>query len=105
MKRTHKRPCDRATSRIASAVGPDRDIVQAYCDLLEHKWLLSERAGHDVGMQAALDSYLASGAPAPEVPGSEASGAETSEAADAADAAEAAEAAEGAEPSGASSTA
>ena len=56
-----------AIERIARVVGPDRDIVQAYCDLLEHKWLLSERAGRDVGMQAALDSYLASGAPAPEV--------------------------------------
>ena len=36
--------------------GPDRDIVQAYCDLLEHKWLLSEQARRDIGMQAALDS-------------------------------------------------
>jgi hypothetical protein len=57
-----------AVERISGVVGPDRDIVQAYCDLLEHKWLLSERAGRDVGMQAAMDSYLASGAPAPETP-------------------------------------
>jgi hypothetical protein len=56
-----------AIERIAAIAGPDRDIVQAYCDLLEHKWLLSERAGHDVGMQPAMDSYLALGAPAPEV--------------------------------------
>ncbi|HEX7471851.1 MAG TPA: DUF4032 domain-containing protein [Candidatus Limnocylindrales bacterium] len=60
--------------RIAAVVGPDRDIVQAYCDLLEHKWLLSERAGRDVGMQTAMDSYLAIGAPAPEQPGSESAG-------------------------------
>ncbi|HEY5856428.1 MAG TPA: DUF4032 domain-containing protein [Aldersonia sp.] len=28
--------------------------IQAYCDLLEVRWLLSERAGHDVGSDAAL---------------------------------------------------
>ncbi|MHB8399463.1 MAG: DUF4032 domain-containing protein [Candidatus Limnocylindrales bacterium] len=55
-------------ARIGDVVGQERDVVQAYCDLLEHKWLLSERAGRDVGMQAALDSYLAAGAPAPEIP-------------------------------------
>ena len=55
--------------RIAAVIDPARDVVQAYCDLLEHKWLLSERAGADVGMAAAMDSYLALGAPAPEVPG------------------------------------
>jgi tRNA A-37 threonylcarbamoyl transferase component Bud32 len=56
-------------ARIATVVGPDRDVVQAYCDLLEHKWLLSEKAGRDVGMAAAMDAYLALGAPAPEVAG------------------------------------
>ncbi len=55
-------------ARIAREVGPDRDLVQAYCDVLEHKWLRSERAGHDVGLDAAIESYLAAGAPAPEVP-------------------------------------
>jgi Domain of unknown function (DUF4032)/Lipopolysaccharide kinase (Kdo/WaaP) family len=55
-------------ARIATVIEPGRDIVQAYCDLLEHKWLLSERAGRDVGIQAALTSYLAAGAPAPEGP-------------------------------------
>ena len=53
-------------ARIAGLVGPDRDLVQAYCDVLEHKWLLSERAGRDVGLDAAIESYLAEGAPAPE---------------------------------------
>lgn len=28
--------------------------IQAYCDLLEVRWLLSERAGHDVGTNRAL---------------------------------------------------
>ena len=57
------------TQRLAEVVGPDGDIVQAYCDLLEHKWLMSERAGRDVGLEAAIESYLALGAPAPERPG------------------------------------
>jgi len=55
-------------ARIAAFVGPDRDLVQAYCDVLEHKWLLSERAGRDVGLDAAIESYVAEGAPAPEQP-------------------------------------
>ena len=55
-------------ARIAGTVGPDRDLVQAYCDVLEHKWLLSELAGQDVGLESAVDSYLAAGAPAPERP-------------------------------------
>ncbi|MBI3751499.1 MAG: DUF4032 domain-containing protein [Chloroflexi bacterium] len=45
-----------------------RDPIQAYCDVLEHKWLLSERAHKDVGLDAAMEAYLAEGAPAPEVP-------------------------------------
>jgi hypothetical protein len=53
-------------AQITGLVGPDRDLVQAYCDVLEHKWLLSERAGRDVGLAAAIQSYVAEGAPAPE---------------------------------------
>jgi tRNA A-37 threonylcarbamoyl transferase component Bud32 len=55
-----------ALRRIAPAVGPRRDALQAYCDVLETKWLLSERAGHDVGLDAAIAVYLEQGAPAPE---------------------------------------
>jgi hypothetical protein len=54
--------------RIAAFVAPDRDLVQAYCDVLEHKWLLSEDAGFDVGLEVAVESYVAEGAPAPEQP-------------------------------------
>jgi hypothetical protein len=36
--------------------------------VLEHKWLLSEQAGRDVGLEAAIESYVAEGAPAPERP-------------------------------------
>ncbi len=55
-------------ARIVAFVGPDRDLVQTYCDVLEHKWLLSERAGRDVGLDSAIASYVAEGAPAPELP-------------------------------------
>jgi len=51
---------------LGPAIGPTRDALQAYCDVLEQKWLLSEAAGHDVGLEAALQAYLALGAPAPE---------------------------------------
>ncbi len=61
-------------ARIADAIDPERDLVQAYCDVLEHKWLLSERAGGDVGLDAAIESYVAEGAPAPEQPAGQAPG-------------------------------
>ena len=53
-------------AKLAPAIGPGRDPIQAYCDVLEQKWLLSEAAGRDVGLEAALEAYLALGAPAPE---------------------------------------
>ena len=53
-------------ARITASVGPDRDLVQAYCDVLEQKWLLSELDGQDVGLAWAIDVYLELGAPAPE---------------------------------------
>lgn len=51
---------------LVPAIGPTRDPLQAYCDVLEQKWILSELVGKDVGLQAAIDSYLGLGAPAPE---------------------------------------
>jgi hypothetical protein len=55
-----------AIAALIPAIGPLRDPVQAYCDVLEEKWLLSEAAGHDVGLEAAMRGYLELGAPAPE---------------------------------------
>jgi hypothetical protein len=52
--------------RLEPAIGPGRDPLQAYCDVLEHKWILSESAGQDVGLDAAIEAYIAFGAPAPE---------------------------------------
>jgi len=37
-----------------SAVHNTGTAIQAYCDLLEVRWLLSEKAGHDVGTTKAL---------------------------------------------------
>jgi len=34
------------------------DPTELYCQVLEHKWFLSERAHMDVGHQVALDDYL-----------------------------------------------
>jgi hypothetical protein len=51
---------------LVPAIGPLRDPLQAYCDVLEEKWLLSEAAGHDVGLEVAMAAYLDLGAPAPE---------------------------------------
>jgi len=51
---------------LVPAIGPGRDPLQSYCDLLEEKWILSEAADQDVGLGAALDTYLGLGAPAPE---------------------------------------
>jgi len=57
-------------ARLRAVIGPGRDPLQAYCDLLEHKWIRSERAQRDLGLEAAFASYVAAGAPAPEVAGS-----------------------------------
>jgi hypothetical protein len=56
-----------AIANLVPAIGPLRDPLQAYCDVLEEKWLLSEAIGHDVGLEAAISTYLELGAPAPEV--------------------------------------
>jgi hypothetical protein len=55
-----------ALSSLVPAIGPLRDPLQAYCDVLEEKWILSEMAGGDVGLEAAKDAYIGLGAPAPE---------------------------------------
>ena len=52
------------------------DPIQAYCDLLEVRWLLSEQAGADVGDDAAIAAL-----PARSVPPSSAAGMAVAEAA------------------------
>ncbi len=41
-------------SRLRGQLGPEADPVQAYCDYIEVKWLLSEQVGHDVGDDEAV---------------------------------------------------
>jgi tRNA A-37 threonylcarbamoyl transferase component Bud32 len=50
------------TERAFAALGRVGSPVQAYCDLLEVRWILSERAGRDVGDARAL-AALAGRAP------------------------------------------
>ena len=45
--------------RLAPLAGPRTDVPERYCQVLEHKWFLSERAGRDVGLGVALADYLA----------------------------------------------
>lgn len=39
------------------------DTIQAYCDLLHHRYLKSMEMGSDIGTQAAVESWLAAGKP------------------------------------------
>ena len=49
--------------RAAAALGDVADPIQAFCDLLEVRWLLSEQEGRDVGEEAALAALAARQAP------------------------------------------
>jgi hypothetical protein len=49
--------------RAHRAVGGVGDPVQAYCDLLEVRWLLSEQAGHDIGDETALAALASRSVP------------------------------------------
>lgn len=46
---------DDLPSRAASYY---RDFVAEREEVLRHKWFMSERAGHDVGLEAALLSWV-----------------------------------------------
>ncbi|HEY7703392.1 MAG TPA: DUF4032 domain-containing protein, partial [Acidimicrobiia bacterium] len=39
------------------------DPIQAYCDLLHHRYLLSVEHGRDIGNDEAYESWLAAGRP------------------------------------------
>jgi hypothetical protein len=45
--------------RAHAAIGNTGTAIQAFCDLLEIRWLMSERAGRDVGTEAALAALAA----------------------------------------------
>lgn len=59
-------------ARLAALLSGPSDAAELYCQVLEHKWFLSEQAQEDVGLEKALEDYLATvsgaggnGAPAP----------------------------------------
>ena len=45
-------------SQLKPLVGESNSLAELYCQILEHKWFLSERSQHDVGHQAAVEDYL-----------------------------------------------
>ncbi|MFQ5947315.1 MAG: DUF4032 domain-containing protein [Acidimicrobiia bacterium] len=50
-------------SRISALPLRTADPLQAYCDFLHHRYVLSAAAGHDVGNEAAFEDWLAAGLP------------------------------------------
>ena len=46
-------------SRLEQELGPAADEAELYCQVLEHKWFLSERAKRDVGLEVAVKGYVA----------------------------------------------
>jgi hypothetical protein len=44
--------------RLAPALRDGTDPAEVYCQLLEHKWFMSERAQRDVGLDAAIEDFL-----------------------------------------------
>jgi uncharacterized protein DUF4032 len=50
-------------AKLAKDIPPAEDPVQAYCDLLHHRYVLSARRGQDVGTEAAYLDWLAVGHP------------------------------------------
>ena len=47
-----------AMERLKPALEDVGDPAELYCQVLEHKWYLSERAKGDVGMDRAIEDYL-----------------------------------------------
>jgi hypothetical protein len=46
------------TAALQSLADQTNDFPELYCQLLEHKWYLSEKAQRDVGHEAAVEDYL-----------------------------------------------
>lgn len=43
---------------LGSLIGTDMNLSELYCQVLEHKWYMSEKAHRDVGHQVAAEDYL-----------------------------------------------
>jgi hypothetical protein len=50
---------DPAVAAIPDDLRDKLDEVEVFHEILEHRWFLSERAGHDIGTTAARDDYFA----------------------------------------------
>lgn len=48
-------------SALQQQLGRTTDPAELYCQVLEHKWFLSERAKRDVGLKAAVQDYVTLG--------------------------------------------
>jgi hypothetical protein len=46
------------TAALQPVIDRTDDIPELYCQVLEHKWYLSEKAQRDVGHEAAVEDYL-----------------------------------------------
>ena len=46
------------TEQLRNLVNVHTTLAELYCQVLEHKWYLSEKAGHDVGHQLATEDYI-----------------------------------------------
>lgn len=44
--------------KLAPIINKETDPAELYCQVLEHKWYLSEKARHDVGHQSAVEDFL-----------------------------------------------
>jgi DNA-binding transcriptional MerR regulator len=44
--------------RLQPLMKKDMSLAELYCQVLEHKWYLSEKARHDVGHNVAVDDYI-----------------------------------------------
>jgi hypothetical protein len=49
---------DATVTSLAPLVGVHGEEAELFCQVLEHKWYLSERAGSDVGLAAAAESFV-----------------------------------------------
>jgi len=45
-------------TQVSSLIDEDTTQAELYCQLLEHKWYLSERAQRDVGHQATTEDFV-----------------------------------------------
>ncbi len=53
--------------RVRQTVGDETDPIQAFCDILHHRYVISVQRHYDVGTEAAFNDWLESGRPGYEI--------------------------------------